>query len=157
GGGRASGVYADNSETSFEYVRAAEAALASVKSERVLVIGAAGFTFPRDASSLEYVKQIDAVDVDPSVRRIAEGGFLKQPLPSKIRSLPLSARYAVRKLRKDGPRYGFAFIDPYCGKGIPDELVTAEFFTDLKLITDHTAVNVIMDRPIESAFSRNML
>src|SRR5262249_20105772 len=82
GGGRASGVYADNAETSFEYVRAAESALGQVKPERVLVIGAAGFTFPRDASTFDYVKQVDAVDVDPSVQRIAEQWFLKQPLPS---------------------------------------------------------------------------
>jgi spermidine synthase len=157
GGGRASGVYVDNRETSFEYVRAAEAALAAVKPETVLVIGAAGFTFPRDASSLDWVKQVDAVDVDPTVRRIAEDWFLKQRLPSKVRFLPLSARYAVRKLRKDGAHYGFTFVDPYCGKGIPDELVTVEFFADLRLVSEHTAVNVIMDREMESPFARNML
>ena len=60
-------------------------------------------------------------------------------------------------MRKDGARYGFAFVDPYCGKGIPDELVTVEFFADLRPISDHTAVNVIMDRTMDSAFARNML
>src|SRR5579863_10015542 len=102
GGGRASGIYADNGETSFEYVRAAERALAETRPETVLVIGAAGFTFPRDAANLAGVRQVDAVDVDPVVRDIAERRFLQQRLPSNIRFLPLSARYAVRKLRKDG-------------------------------------------------------
>ena len=157
GGGRASGIYADNGETSFEYARAVRKALAEINPARVLVIGAAGFTFPRDAANLASVKQVDAVDVDPVVRRIAEVEFLKQPLPSKIRFLPLSARYAVRRLRASGDRYGFTLLDAYCGKGIPDELVTVEFFKDLRLVSEHTAVNVIMDPELESTFARNLL
>ena len=157
GGGRASGIFADNGETSFEYVRAAGKALAEINPARVLVIGAAGFTFPRDAANLAAVKQVDAVDVDPVVRRIAEVEFLKQRLPSKIRFLPLSARYAVRRLRADGVRYGFTLVDAYFGKGIPDELVTVEFFKDLRLVSEHTAVNVIMDPELDSTFARNLL
>ena len=157
GGGRASGIYADNGETSFEYVRAAEQALAETKPETVLVIGAAGFTFPRDAANFPGVRRVDAVDVDPVVKNIAELNFLKQRLPAKVRFLPLSARYAVRKLRKDGEHYGFALVDAYFGKGIPDELVTAEFFKDLQLVSDRTAVNVQTDPTMTSAFARNVL
>ncbi len=157
GGGRASGIYADNGETSFEYVRAAERALAETKPETVLVIGAAGFTFPRDAANFPGVLQVDAVDVDPVVRDIAEQRFLRQRLPSKVRFLALSARYAVRKLRKDGEHYGFTLVDAYFGKGIPDELVTAEFFKDVQLVSERTAVNVQMDRAMDSAFARNVL
>jgi len=157
GGGRASGIFADNGETAFDYVREAGKALAEVDPARVLVIGAAGFTFPRDAANRSAVRQVDAVDVDPVVRWIAEHEYLKQPLPEKIRFLPLSARYAVRKLRADGAHYGFTFVDPYCGKGIPDELVTVEFFKDLRRVSDRTAVNVIMDREMSSAFAKNFL
>jgi len=157
GGGRASGIYADNGETSFEYVRAAEQALAETKAETVLVIGAAGFTFPRDAANSTGVRRVDAVDVDPVVRDIAERNFLKQRLPSKVRFLPLSARYAVRKLRNDGEHYGFALVDAYFGKGIPDELVTVEFFKDLQLVSERTAVNVQTDAAIDSAFAKNVL
>jgi spermidine synthase len=157
GGGRASGIYTDNGETSFEYVRAAERALAETKADTVLVIGAAGFTFPRDAASLPGVREVDAVDVDPVVREIAERHFLKQSLPPKVRFLPLSARYAVRRLRQDGRRYGFTLVDAYFGKGIPDELVTVEFFKDIRLVSERTAVNVQMDRAIDSAFAKNVL
>ena len=157
GGGRASGIYADNGETSFEYVRAAERALADTHAETVLVIGAAGFTFPRDAANSPGVRRVDAVDVDPVVKDIAERSFLRQRLPSKVRFLPLSARYAVRKLRKGGEHYGFTLVDAYFGKGIPDELVTVEFFKDLQLVSERTAVNVQMDRAMESAFARNVL
>src|SRR5437763_1344425 len=85
--GSASGIYTDNGETAFAYVREADTALAAAGSEQVLVIGAAGFTFPRDAAGLPLVKRIDAVDVDPSVLEIAERHFLQRPLPSKVRFL----------------------------------------------------------------------
>jgi hypothetical protein len=156
-GSRSSGIYADNGKTSFEYVRAAEKALGEVRPERTLVIGAAGFTFPRDVANLASVRQVDAVDVDPTLKNIAERHFLKQPLPAKVRFLPLSARYAVRKLRADGARYGFTFVDAYFGMGIPDELVTVEFFRDVRLISEHTAANIVMDRTMDSAFARNLL
>jgi hypothetical protein len=103
------------------------------------------------------VRLVDAVDVDPIVKDIAERSFLKQRLPSKVRFLPLSARYAVRKLRKDGEHYGFALVDAYFGKGIPDELVTVEFFKDLQLVAEHTAANVQMDPAMDSAFAKNVL
>lgn len=157
GGGRASGIYADTGETSFEYVRAAEQALTETNAATVLVIGAAGFTFPRDVASFPQVRRVDAVDVDPVVKRIAEQQFLRRPLPWKVRFLPLSARYAVRKLARDGQRYGFTFVDAYFGKGIPDELVTLEFFRDVRAVSDHTAANIIMDPEMESAFARNLL
>jgi predicted membrane-bound spermidine synthase len=156
-GGRASGVYADDSETSFEYILVAERLVPETKSETVLVVGAAGFTFPRDIARLASVTRVDAVDVDPVVKRVAETQLLRQTLSPKIRFLPLSARYAMRKLRRDGNRYSFAYVDAYFGKGIPDELVTVEFFQDVGALANRTAANVIMDRDLSSAFARNLL
>jgi hypothetical protein len=156
GGSRSSGIYAGTGETSFEYVRAAEKVLEQFQPERTLVIGAAGFTFPRDIARLAAVKQVDAVDVDPLVGDIAQQYFLKSALPAKVRFLPLSARYAVHKLH-GGARYGFTFIDAYFGKGIPDELVTVEFFRDVRLVSERTAANMVLDREMDSAFARNTL
>jgi hypothetical protein len=157
GGGRASGIYADTGETSFDYVQEVEKSLAELNAETVLVIGAAGFTFPRDAANRSSVQRVDAVDVDPAVQRIAEEQFLKTRLPSKVRFLPLSARYAVRKLRAEANHYGFTLVDAYFGKGLPEELATVEFFQDVRLVSKRTMVNVIMDRSMESAFARNLL
>jgi spermidine synthase len=156
-GGRASGVYLDDGETSFNYVREAGSALRAFGSARVLVIGAAGFTFPRDAARLPFVTQVDAVDVDPAVLRIAEKHFLLAPVPSKVCFLPLSARYALRQCRREGRHYGFTFVDAYAGKGIPDELLTVEFFAGVAAVSEVVAANVIMDREMESPFARNVL
>jgi spermidine synthase len=156
-GSRSSGVYADTGETSFEYVQAADKALADSRAEKVLVIGSAGFTFPRDAATFPWVHRIDAVDVDPVVKQIAEEQFLRQPLPTKVRFLPLSARYAVRKLNRNGQSYGFTFVDAYFGRGIPDELVTVEFFRDARAVSGRVAMNVVMDRDMDSTFAHNVL
>jgi len=156
-GSWSSGVYDDTGETAFTYVKAADQALAESRAETVLVIGSAGFTFPRDAAAFPWVRRIDAVDVDPVVKEIAERQFLRQPLPAKVRFLPLSARYAVRKLNRDGQRYGFTFLDAYFARSIPDELVTVEFFRDARAVSDRVAMNAVLDRGIESAFARNVL
>jgi len=156
-GGRASGVFSDTGRSSFEYVREAGRALAGVRSPYVLAIGAAGFTFPRDAAAMPFVERVDAVDVDPGVREIAERQFLRQPLSSKIRFFPLSARDALRRFRERGMRFGFALLDAYSGMGVPDELLTVDFFRDVHAVAEHTAVNLILDRDAASAFAGNVL
>jgi spermidine synthase len=60
---------------------------------------------------MDTVARIDAVDIDPSVKEIAERHFLRHTLSPKIRFLPLSGRYAVRKFRRAGTRYGFTLVD----------------------------------------------
>jgi hypothetical protein len=74
-----------------------------------------------------------------------------------VRFYPLSARYAVRKLEREGKRYGFTFLDAYAGKGIPDELLTVEFFSDVRAVSDWIAANIIMDRDLDSPFSHSVL
>ena len=156
-GGRASGIYADTGQSSFRYVREADQALAASRSESVLAVGAAGFTFPRDAAGMPFVKQVDAVDVDSVVLSIAEQHFLLSPVPSKVRFLPLSARGALRQFREQGRRYGFTLLDAYSGMGIPEELLTIEFFSQVRAVSDRVAANIIMDSEAESDFARNVL
>lgn len=157
GGSRSSGVDAITGATSFAYARAADKLIEDSHATSVLVIGAAGFTVPRDVAALTGVERIDAVDIDPAVRSIAERYFLRAPLSPKIRFLPLSARYAVRKLQRDGERYGIAFLDAYFARGIPEELVTAGFFQDVRQIAGRVAANVIMDADMDTAFAHNVL
>jgi spermidine synthase len=156
-GGRASGIYTDNGESAFRYVREATQALAASKSESVLAIGAAGFTFPRDAAAMPFVKEVDAVDVDSEVLNIAEEHFLLAPLSRKVRFVPVSARGALHSFRQQGRRFGFTLLDAYSGKGIPEELLTVEFFSDVRSVSNRVAANIIMDPEVESEFARNVL
>ena len=156
-GGRASGLNVETGETSFASIRVARKLVVDTKARNLLVIGSAGFNLPRDAAALPLIQYVDAVDVDPAVKGIAEMHFLKHPLSDKVRFLPLSARFAVRKLRKQGARYDFTFIDAYFGRGIPEELATVEFFEDVRRISERTSANVIMDRALKSEFACNLL
>ena len=156
-GGRSSGIFVGSGETSFATIRLATQLVKESRARNLLVIGAAGFNLPRDASAFPEMEHVDAVDVDPAVKGIAETQFLKHPLPAKVRFLPLSARYAARKLGHEGRHYDFAFLDAYFGRGIPEELATVEFFRDVRRISDRVAANVIMDRDLESEFARNLL
>lgn len=157
GGGRASGIYTDTGETSFAYTRVVMQAIEETKPTDLLVIGAAGFTLPRDAAARPYVSRIDAVDVDPIVRPIAEQHFLRHPLPAKVRFLPLSGRFAVHRFAAENRRYGLTVVDAFFGQGIPEELVTAEFFRGLRAISGRVIMNVVMDRDADSIFASNLL
>ena len=156
-GGRASGIFAANGVTSFQYILEADRALDQTQSASVLVVGAAGFTFPRDAAATGFVREIDTVDVDPSVKEIAERRFLREGLSPKIRFFPVSARDALRRFRLEGRRYGFTLLDAYSGMGIPDELLTREFFSDVHAVSGHTAANIILDRDLETDFAHRVL
>jgi len=156
-GGRASAVFAATGETSVRYVLEADRLLAGAPCARVLAVGAAGFTFPRDAAALPAVERVDAVDVDPAVRDIAEKHFLFGPLPGKIRFFPLSARYALREFHALGARYGFTLLDAYTGKAIPAELLSREFLDEVRAVSSRTVANVILDRAAESDFAHNVL
>ena len=156
-GGRASGIFVDTGQSSFEYVREADGLLAAGGSPDVLAIGAAGFTFPRDAAAMPFVRRVDAVDVDPAVRAIAEREFLRVVLPAKIRFFPLSARDALRRFSRERARYGFALLDAYSGMGVPDELLTVDFLGDVRAVADHVAANLILDRETQSGFASNVL
>ncbi len=157
GGGRASGIFSESGKTAFEYTQLGAQMVADTKARNVLVVGAAGFTLPRDAAALSTVEHVDAIDVDPAVKGIAEKYFLQSALSEKVRFVPLSGRYAMHKLRSEGRQYDFAFIDAYFGRGLPEELSTAEFFADVKRLSSRTAANVIMDRKLTSDFARNLL
>ncbi len=158
-GSRSSGIYADTGETFFEYVRACGARLrGEAPAEQALVIGAAGFTFPRDAARLGSVKRVDAIDVDPIVKQVAEQHFLQHQLSPKIRFLPLSARCThYADSGQTAFTAGSHSSTPCFARGIPEELTTAEFFRDVRGIADRTAANVVMDRDMESPIARNLL
>jgi len=156
-GGRASAIFADNGETSVDYVLEADRLLTASPCPLVLAVGAAGFTFPRDVAALAAVERVDAVDVDPEVLNIAERHFLPRPVPAKVRFVPLSARYALRKARAENVHYGFTLLDAYTGKAIPAELLSREFLVDVRAVSARTAANVILDRAAESEFARNVL
>lgn len=157
----ASSIFAQTLESPFQYIREAIGLALDIQPEHVLVIGTAWFTFPYEvAIKIASVQNIDAVDVDPQVKMIAEKYFLQTKLPENIVFYPQSARYFVNQARKQWLFYDLIFIDAFNGKTLPDELTTQEFFTDIQQLTSNEGVvviNFILDRSLESDLAQNVL
>ena len=54
-------------------------------------------------------------------------------------------------------QYNLILVDAYNWTSIPEELVTKEFFSDLKKMSDNIMLNMIMDKNMELAFSQHLL
>lgn len=146
-------------ESPFDYLVEVMKITDSIKPKLVLVIGTAWFTYPYQLAKLPYVEQIDAVDIDPSIKRIAEEYFFEETLSEKIHFIPQSARYVLHQAKKEWKRYDLILVDAYNGKNIPDELATQEFFADLKAIgtPEWIVFNFILDSGLETTLAKKLL
>lgn len=159
-GALSSGIYLDKSkETSpFLYINEIVRLSDLTTPQDILVIGAAWFTYPQIIASRWYTTNIDAIDIDPKVKDIAETYFLEESLDPKITFIPQSARWAINDLIKQDKTYDLVFLDAYADKSVPEELMTVEFFQDIKRILADDglfAANMIIDNAFESEFSQN--
>lgn len=155
----ASAMYLDTRLTPFTYVQEAVRRTILLEPKRVLVIGAAGFSYPYEIEqALPGLERIDVIDVDGSVKTIAETYFLQEELPEKINFFPASARFFIREKIKAGETYDLIFVDAFNGKSVPWELTTKEFFTWLDALTPDGVVliNAIFDTNLESTLANNI-
>lgn len=155
----ASAIYDDTKTSPFSYIQESVARTEQLTPQRILVIGAAGFVYPYEVAQFPFVQQIDTVDIDPQVKRVAEEHFLHEQLPEKINFSPRSARFFVNQAIKQGEKYDLILIDAYHGRSIPDELTTIEFFNDLTKIADKDRIlfNIIIDKDLQSNFAQNII
>ncbi len=153
-----SGINLDNKKSFFWYIKETEKKLYETKSKNILVIWAAGFTLPNDVSHYDFVKNIDVIDIDSSLKNITEKYFLEKKLSDKIKFFPEPSRFFLnRKLKeKKFKKYDFILIDAYSGKTPPAQLLTLEFFENLNKIWNNIYLNIILDVKLESDFSKNV-
>lgn len=156
-GGWASGIDIETGKSFFPYIKEIARLVSEQKPARIAVIGAAWCTLPQEIAQMTGVESVDIVDIDSRVFEIAEREFLREPLHSKITPIAQSARGWAYDAIQRGERYDMIVVDVYNGISLPDELVTVEFFADLKKLTDRVVMNVIADRALESDFSQRFL
>lgn len=155
-GAYSSGINLRDKTSSFSYIQEVEEKVKELKPKNILVIWAAGFTFPRDISSYDFVEQIDVVDVDKDLKHIAQTYFLEEQLSDKINFYVQPARYFLHNL-SDSKKYDLIFIDAYSGKSLPPQVLTKEFFDSLNMYSDNIFLNIITDRKLDSQFSKNLI
>jgi len=122
------------SHLEYEYIRIYEELVKSSLGERdafrALFIGGGGYTFPRYLESRYPGAQIDVVEIDPEVTRVAET-FLGVDKGGRIRSFNQDARWFAMNCREVGS-YDFIFGDAFNDLSIPFHLTTREFAGLLK-------------------------
>ncbi|HOO81929.1 MAG TPA: fused MFS/spermidine synthase [Alphaproteobacteria bacterium] len=156
--GNMSSMYSDD-HRKYKYVQFIEQiALGPIWNETdnpkdILVIGAGAFTLGYGDKGNHY----EYVDIDKSLKDIAEKFILKQPLQNNQTFHPLPARAFLTQTNK---KYDVIILDAYQGiASIPEHLITREFFAEIKdhLKDDGKMLgNFAVIPNFKSAFSRNL-
>lgn len=148
----------ETKDSYFEYIKEVTSIIKEEKPKRVLVIWAAWFSLPQSISKFDFIEKIDVCDIDSSLKDITEKYFLKEKLSEKIEFYPVAARYLLTKKIQENKKYDFIFVDAYHWRmSIPSQLLTKEFFIDLKKISSWTiTMNLIFDNLLKTDFYNNL-
>ncbi len=98
----------------------------------VLVIGLGGGTLPRTLEKLLPQSQIDVVEIDPAVVRVAQQYFSFQADARVHVTVEDGRAYVRRLLRSGGKRYQLIMLDAYEREYIPEHMLTREFLSEVK-------------------------
>lgn len=130
--GLQSGVYTDgSSELAFWYTQEMARLTLEKKPERILMLGGGAFTLPRYLAEKLPDTQIDAVEIDPELKPIAEQYFYYDN-PSNVRLIFEDARTF---LNTNTEQYDVVLIDVYGEMSIPFTLMTREYAAVLSRAT----------------------
>lgn len=150
-----SGININDKSSFFQYIKEVENKVEELQPKNILVIWAAGFTFPRDISQYDFVENIDVVDIDKNLKTIAEKYFLEEKLSDKINFYVQPARYFLNNLDEQN-QYDMILVDVYSGKSLPPQVITQEFFEKILYHGDTVFLNIITDVYRETQFSKNL-
>lgn len=128
------------------------------RGQRILVLGAGGFTLSLKDESNRYTY----VDIDPAIRALAEQHFLRQAARGEF--IADDARRFVHRFatgQAEQPPYAAVVVDVYSSHtAIPPHLVTREFWQDTRhaLAPDGVLlINLILDPKLQTPYARNLL
>lgn len=96
-----------------------------------LVLGLGGGVIPNALRALDSTIEIDSVELDPAVVKVAHSHFGYRE-DAKSRAHVDDARVFVRKKRREGAVYDLIVIDAFDKDYIPEHLLTREFLEEVK-------------------------
>jgi spermidine synthase len=122
----------DPRHVTFDYLRMMLGAL-YVKPDprRILVIGLGGGTLVDALQRALPDAEIDAVEIDPAVVRVAQRYFGFQPGPH-VQVHEQDGRVFVKRALRGGQRYDLVMLDAYDHEYIPEHLLTQEFLREVQ-------------------------
>ncbi len=103
----------------------------SAAPRRVLVLGLGGGVLPMALRTLDRAMEIDTVELDPAVVKVAQSHFVYRE-DARSRVHVDDARVFIRKQRRQGAYYDLIIIDAFDKDYIPEHLLTREFLEEVK-------------------------
>lgn len=144
-------------ESFFKYIIEIKQRIIESKDSNILIIWWAGFTLPNELSKQNFVKNIDVVDVDSSLKDISEKYFLQEEINNKVNFYPQASRYFLYNAIKKEKKYDSVVIDIYVWNSLAPQTLTYEFFESLTKVSNNIYINLITDKNLESKFSKKVL
>jgi len=100
---------------------------------RILIIGLGGGTLPTTLATLFPKAQIDTVEIDPAVVRVAQEYFGFQ-VSERVTVAEEDGRAFVRRAARQGTQYDLVMLDAFEQDYIPEHLQTREFLLEVKSV-----------------------
>ena len=124
----------DPNKLIFDYTQMMLAGLyVNPKPAKLLIIGEGGGTIPTALQEMFPDMQIDLVEIDAAVDRVAKRFFEFKPGP-KMRIFIEDGRVFVKRMRAQNPQYNMILLDAFDADYIPEHLLTREFLQEVKSI-----------------------
>ena len=124
----------DPNKLIFDYTQMMMAGLyANPKPAKLLIIGEGGGSIPTALQEMYPDMQIDVVEIDVAVDRVAKRFFDFKPGP-KMRVFIEDGRVFVKRMRAQNPQYNMIMLDAFDADYIPEHLLTREFLQEVKAI-----------------------
>lgn len=107
--------------------------------DKILIIGLGGGTLPSALSKILPNSEIDSVEIDPAVVRVAKKYFNFQT-NSRMKVIEEDGRVFVKRAIKKGVIYDLIMLDAFDHQYIPEHLLTREFLDEVKQIMNPEGV-----------------
>jgi spermidine synthase len=108
---------------------------------RVLIVGLGGGSIPTALREVLPEAQIDVVEIDPAVTKVAKRFFGFKDGP-KMKVIEMDGRMYVKRAIRDGLKYDAILLDAFDHEYIPEHLLTREFLTEVKSLLSQEGVLV---------------
>jgi len=99
--------------------------------KRVLIVGLGGGSIPMALAEVLPDTQIDVVEIDPAVTRVAKKFFGFKDGP-KMRVIEMDGRVYVKRAIREGTKYDTILLDAFDHEYIPEHLLTREFLEEVE-------------------------
>lgn len=99
--------------------------------KRLLIVGLGGGTIPTALREVLPQAEIDVVEIDPAVTKVARRffGFKDDP---KMKVYEVDGRVYVKRAIREGKRYDAILLDAFDHEYIPEHLLTKEFLAEVE-------------------------